>query len=60
MIMEFILWLIYKTLLHLAIEKDNNEVVKNLLLHEEIDINIKTISYANCFNSIFFKYFKQS
>lgn len=36
-------FLIYKTALNLAIEKDNLEIVKLLLVSQNIDVNMKSI-----------------
>ena len=35
----------YKTALHIAVEKENVEIVQLLLSHDKIDINIQYISY---------------
>ena len=35
----------YKTALHIAVEKENFEIVQLLLSHDKIDINIQSISY---------------
>lgn len=34
---------IYKTALHIAVEKDSVDIVKLLLSHPKIDVNIKLI-----------------
>ena len=38
-----------KTALHVAVQKENAEIVRNLLKHQEINVNDKLIS-----NSIYF------
>lgn len=40
--MKFLVWLLYKTALHIAIEKGNRKIVKLLLENESIDVNIKS------------------
>lgn len=35
---------IYKTSLHIAVEKRNNEIINLLLSKQEIDVNIKSIA----------------
>ena len=38
--------------LHLAIEKRNPDIVKLLLLQEDLDVNIKSIYIFNIFDKI--------
>lgn len=49
LMMIFILILIYKTLLSLAIEKEYIEIIQMLLSYPGIDVNMKFISTNNFF-----------
>lgn len=40
-----------KTALHMAIEKDNLEIIHLLLSHTDIDINIRSV--LNCFSFLY-------
>lgn len=41
--MMFIVLFFHKTALHIAVENENAEIVKLLLNHPKIDVNIKKI-----------------
>lgn len=45
--MKFWFFLFYKASIHLAIEKQNTEIVKLLLSCKTIDVNIVSISNSN-------------
>lgn len=43
--------------MHIAIEKENQEIVKLLLSNEDIDVNVKSILNTKYFNLILKTYF---
>lgn len=44
MLIKFLFVFIHKTALHLAIEKENIEIIQLLLNNDKIDVNSKAIS----------------
>ena len=49
----FIYFKFHETPLYKAIEKDNLEIVKLLLAHEKLNVNLKTIHNLNVFKQNF-------
>ena len=54
-IIKLIILIINKTALHIAAENNNNEIVKLLLEHKNVDLTIKEDILLNFFNQIFLK-----
>lgn len=41
--MKFLIFFFNRTALHIAVDKENKDIVQILLAYPEIDVNIKTI-----------------
>ena len=50
--MRFQFVIFHKTSIHIAVEKENIEILQILLSHPEIDVNAKTISISKSFHII--------
>ena len=44
--MKFSFFSFYKTPLHIAIEKENIDIIKLLLSNEKLNVNLKSVSYC--------------